>query len=64
MHNPPALSDFDGDAISYEKCYDAYNLGYLYFGQGKRIEDNPFKEKTDENWFYVEGYQDSMSDVW
>lgn len=63
-HNPPQIGDFSGDEIGWQKSYDAYNLGWLAMGNGKEAKDCPFPERTDENWFWKEGFFDNLEDKW
>lgn len=63
-HNPPQLGDFDGDFLTHEKCLDAYNLGWLAFNENKVPEDNPYPDKTDENWFWLEGLHHNRENMW
>jgi len=41
MHNPPSLSDFEGDSEGYEKCLGCYEQGYIAVGDGLKSTDNP-----------------------
>lgn len=64
MHNPPQLGDFLGDEHSYERCLGAYEQGWLAFGNGCTPDENPFDKRSDESWFWNEGFYNNLEDVW
>jgi len=63
-HNPPQISDFNGDNDGYQSCYDAYNAGYLAVSQNKSPKDNPYSQRSDESWWWKEGFYDCLNNIW
>ena len=57
MYEPPQISDFDSDAEAYQRCLDAYTLGYLHAGDGRK-QKCPYEGNPDELWWYTRAYKD------
>lgn len=62
--NPPQLGDFEGDEDGFQKGLGAYEQGYLAVGNCCKDGKNPYKEGTDEHYFWKEGYNDCLADIW
>lgn len=42
---------------------DAYDEGWLAYGLGKELVDNPFPAPSDEYRKWAEGWQDALAEI-